>query len=89
MTRLTPGLASMVVLAAVVAAQDPVAGFSSHVQLVEVYASFTAANSNPVTGLWQSDFDIYWGRSAGAGDGSCRRRIFSVRRTGRSVAVGA
>jgi Ca-activated chloride channel family protein len=54
-------LSLIVVTAAVVAvqAQDPIAQFSSGVQLVEVYASVTDASGNPVTGLRQSDFEVY------------------------------
>jgi Ca-activated chloride channel family protein len=33
--------------------------FSSRVQLVEVYATVTDRNGEPVTGLRQSDFDVY------------------------------
>ncbi len=46
-------------LTAVTAAQEPIAQFSSRVQLVEVYASVTDANGEPVTGLKRSDFDVY------------------------------
>jgi len=38
------------------AAQDPAARFSSHVQLVEVYASVSDPSGEPVTGLQASDF---------------------------------
>ena len=40
-------------------AQEPVAQFSSRVQLVEVYASVTDANGEPVTGLTRGDFEVY------------------------------
>src|SRR5687768_5696716 len=33
--------------------------FSSRVQLVEVYATVTDRNGEPVTGLRQSDFEVY------------------------------
>ena len=39
--------------------QDPVARFSSDVQLVEVYATITDARGELVTGLRQEDFEIY------------------------------
>src|SRR5688572_25051033 len=39
-----------------VAAQEPLAQFSSSVQLVEVYATVTDAKGELVTGLRQSDF---------------------------------
>jgi Ca-activated chloride channel homolog len=38
--------------------QEPLAQFSSRVQLVEVYASVTDASGEPVTGLQQSDFIV-------------------------------
>lgn len=38
--------------------QDPLPQFSSSVQLVEVYASVTDANGEPVKGLRRSDFQI-------------------------------
>ena len=46
---------------AVVAAQEQesIAKFSSRVQLVEVYASVTGADGEPVTGLRRSDFQVY------------------------------
>jgi Ca-activated chloride channel family protein len=40
-------------------AQEPLAQFSSSVQLVEVYATVTDANGEPVTGLRPSDFDVF------------------------------
>lgn len=40
------------------ASQDPVAQFSSRVQLVEVYATVTDAKGELVTGLRQEDFEI-------------------------------
>jgi Ca-activated chloride channel family protein len=42
-----------------VAAQEPLPQFSSSVQLVEVYATVTDAKGELVTGLRQSDFDIF------------------------------
>jgi Ca-activated chloride channel family protein len=45
-------------LAIVPAAQEQVPQFSSSVQLVEVYATVTDANGEPITGLRQSDFEI-------------------------------
>jgi Ca-activated chloride channel family protein len=43
----------------VVAAQEPVAQFSSGVQLVEVYATVTDAAGEPVMGLTRSDFAVF------------------------------
>src|SRR5438128_84651 len=40
-------------------AQEPVAQFSSRVQLVEVYASVTDASGEPVRGLTRADFEVY------------------------------
>jgi Ca-activated chloride channel family protein len=45
--------------AAVVGQQEPVAQFSSSVQLVEVYATVTDAKGELVTGLTRDDFEIY------------------------------
>jgi Ca-activated chloride channel family protein len=42
-----------------VSAQGPVAQFSSRVQLVEVYASVTDANGEPMKGLRQTDFEVF------------------------------
>jgi Ca-activated chloride channel family protein len=44
---------------AVLVAQEPLPRFSSRVQLVEVYATVTDAKGEPVTGLRQSDFEVY------------------------------
>jgi len=44
---------------ATVAAQEPIAQFSSRVQLVEVYASVTDEKGEPVTGLRQADFQVF------------------------------
>ena len=41
------------------ARQDPVAQFSSRVQLVEVYATVTDAKGELVTGLRQEDFEVF------------------------------
>jgi Ca-activated chloride channel family protein len=38
--------------------QQPIAQFSTGVQLVEVYATVTDANGGPVTGLKQEDFEV-------------------------------
>ena len=46
-------------LTCVLAAQEPAARFSTSVQLVEVYATVTDAKGEPVTGLQQSDFEVY------------------------------
>lgn len=51
--------AAVVLLTAVVAAQDPVAQFSSRVQLVEVYATVTDAKGELVTGLREGDFQVF------------------------------
>jgi Ca-activated chloride channel family protein len=44
---------------AAVLAQEPIPRFSSRVQLVEVYATVTDAKGEPVTGLRQSNFEVY------------------------------
>ena len=44
---------------AAVAAQEPIAQFSSRVQLVEVYATVTDAAGEPVMGLKRSDFEVF------------------------------
>lgn len=41
------------------AAQEPTARFTSGVQLVEVYATVTDAQGEPVTGLGRDDFQVY------------------------------
>ena len=53
-------IAALLVLSAcgVVAAQEPLAQFSSTVQLVEVYATVTDAKGEPVLGLRQDDFEV-------------------------------
>ena len=53
-------IAAVLVLSAcgVVAAQEPLAQFSSSVQLVEVYATVTDARGEPVMGLRESDFAV-------------------------------
>ena len=48
-----------VALVATVRAQEQIPQFSSRVQLVEVYATVTDRNGEPVTGLRQSDFEVY------------------------------
>ena len=55
---LGPAFVGWIVSLAVVSAQEPVAQFSSSVQLVEVYASVTDARGEPVTGLRQGDFTV-------------------------------
>src|SRR3954469_10700582 len=60
-------LIATVLCGAVLAAQEPpesaqgrgLPQFSSRVQLVEVYATVTDAAGQPVTGLRQSDFEVY------------------------------
>jgi Ca-activated chloride channel family protein len=69
LTPLTSFLRLVLVLTPVVwlctvSAQEPLAQFSSSVQLVEVYATVTDANGEPVTGLRQSDFEIQENGSA-------------------------
>ena len=51
--------AGVVMAAASVAAQDPLATFSSQTDLVEVYATVTDEKGEPVMGLRRSDFEIY------------------------------
>jgi len=41
------------------AAQDPIATFSSRTDLVEVYATVTDARGEPVMGLHRDDFEVY------------------------------
>ena len=50
---------SLQLLTPALQAQEPVAQFSSRVQLVEVYASVTNASGEPVTGLTRADFEVY------------------------------
>ena len=45
-------------ISGVLAVQQPVAQFSTGVQLVEVYATVTDANAGPVTGLKREDFEL-------------------------------
>jgi Ca-activated chloride channel homolog len=71
MKRIIPVALCCGVLAAVVGAQvpiqesaasaqnGPIPQFSSRVQLVEVYATVTDRNGEPLTGLKQSDFVVY------------------------------
>jgi Ca-activated chloride channel family protein len=63
MTRTFAPLLIASALAAAPLAQDDKTGgvpqFSSRVQLVEVYATVTDAKGEPVTGLRQSDFDVF------------------------------
>ena len=49
----------LLALGVVLAAQDQIPQFSSGVQLVEVYATVTDAKGEPVTGLRQSDFEVF------------------------------
>ncbi len=51
--------ASVVVASASVAAQDPLATFSSRTDLVEVYATVTGDKGEPVMGLHRNDFEVY------------------------------
>src|SRR5262245_39550656 len=60
MKRLIVAAACALAGSAVVLAQDrPLAQFSSQVQLVEVYATVTDDKGELVTGLKQSDFEVY------------------------------
>ena len=52
-------LAGVVMAAASVAAQDPLATFSSQTDLVEVYATVTDGKGEPVMGLHRDDFEVY------------------------------
>ena len=56
---LTVGLALFGPTARASPTQDPVAQFASGVQLVEVYATVTDEKGEPLTGLRQSDFEVY------------------------------
>ena len=57
--RLALLAAGVVAAAASVAAQDPVATFSSQTDLVEVYATVTDAKGESVMGLHRDDFEVY------------------------------
>jgi Ca-activated chloride channel family protein len=57
--RILLSAGAVLVAAASLSAQDPIAQFSSKVQLVEVYATVTDAQGEPVMGLKQGDFEIY------------------------------
>ena len=59
MTRTFAPLLIASALAAAPLAQDQVPQFSSRVQLVEVYATVTDAKGEPVTGLRESDFEVF------------------------------
>jgi Ca-activated chloride channel family protein len=54
-----PVVLALAAAGTVSARQEPVARFSSQVQLVEVYATVTDAAGEPVTGLAREDFEIY------------------------------
>lgn len=58
MTRIPTLIFIAFVLAVAPVAQERVPQFSSSVQLVEVYATVTDANGEPVTNLRQSDFEV-------------------------------
>ena len=53
------GAAVLCAATAIASAQDPVAQFSSQVQLVEVYATVTDDKGEPVMGLRRDDFEVY------------------------------
>ena len=59
MTRPFAPLLVVSALAVTTLAQEPIPQFSSRVQLVEVYATVTDAKGEPVTGLRQSDFEVF------------------------------
>ena len=60
MTRMMTRILIVAALGAgAVAAQEQVPQFSSRVQLVEVYATVTDAKGELVTGLRQSDFEVF------------------------------
>ena len=61
MTRLLAPVVLAVVAAAGLTAQQerPSARFSSQIQLVEIYATVTGAEGEPVTGLRREDFRVY------------------------------
>ena len=54
-----PVVLALAAAGTVAARQEPVAQFSSQVQLVEVYATVTDAAGEPVTGLTREAFEIY------------------------------
>lgn len=54
-----PLVPALICCGAVLGAQEQIPRFSSRVQLVEVYATVTNASGEPVTGLRQSDFEVY------------------------------
>ena len=58
MTRTFAPIFIAFALAVAPVAQERVPQFSSSVQLVEVYATVTDANGEPVTSLRQSDFEV-------------------------------
>jgi Ca-activated chloride channel family protein len=59
MTRILAPVLAAAATAGVPFAQEPVPQFSSRVQLVEVYATVTDASGALVTGLRQSDFQVF------------------------------
>lgn len=52
-------LPALLCVAALLSAQERIPQFSSRVQLVEVYATVSDGAGQPVTGLRQSDFEVY------------------------------
>ena len=57
---LTPAVLAVVAAAGLTAQQEGrPARFSSQIQLVEVYATVTSAEGEPVTGLRRGDFEVY------------------------------
>lgn len=59
MIRAAVSMAAVLALGIGRAGQEPIAQFSSGVQLVEVYATVTDDKGELVTGLRQSDFEVY------------------------------
>lgn len=58
--RLAPAVLAVVAAAGLAAQQEGrPARFSSQIQLVEVYATVTTAEGEPVTGLRRGDFEVY------------------------------
>lgn len=58
-STMRPLISAMLCCGALLSAQEQIPRFSSRVQLVEIYATVTDASGEPVTGLRQSNFEVY------------------------------